>query len=208
MNPFLPIVSFLFVLTFNQASGADSSRCFKELPTLVQTGKYRTTVDVLNKHLSGILIFKWQDDQSIRTVFINEMGVTFFDLSFYADRYVYNSIMESLDKKAVRLSLAKDIGMLLKQGIFTPKSWNNPEILLGEAGTKNVLLKLQRKGKVLYTCNAECTRILSVTNLGRRKKVVQITPFYTGPSLQADSVIIQHQTVHFTIQLKKMYDSE
>jgi hypothetical protein len=208
MNPFLPLVSLLFVLNFNQASGADSSRCFKELPTLVQTGKYRTTVDVLNKHLSGILIFKWQDDQSIRTVFINEMGVTFFDLSFYADRYVYNSIMESLDKKAVRLSLAKDIGMLLKQGIFTPKSWNNPEILLGEAGTKNVLLKLQRKGKVLYTCNAECTRILSVTNLGRRKKVVQITPFYTGPSLQADSVIIQHQTVHFTIQLKKMYDSE
>lgn len=208
MNPFLPLVSLLFVLTFNQASGADSSRCFKELPTLVQTGKYRTTVDVLNKHLSGILIFKWQDDQSIRTVFINEMGVTFFDLSFYADRYVYNSIMESLDKKAVRLSLAKDIGMLLKQGIFTPKSWNNPEILLGEAGAKNVLLKLQRKGKVLYTCNAEYTRILSVTNLGRRKKVVQITPFYTGPSLQADSVIIQHQTVHFTIQLKKMYDSE
>ena len=208
MNPFLPLVSLLFVLNCNQASGADSSRCFKELPTLVQTGKYRTTVDVLNKHLSGILIFKWQDDQSIRTVFINEMGVTFFDLSFYADRYVYNSIMESLDKKAVRLSLAKDIGMLLKQGIFTPKSWNNPEILLGEAGTKNVLLKLQRKGKVLYTCNAECTRILSVTNLGRRKKVVQITPFYTGPSLQADSVIIQHQTVHFTIQLKKMYDSE
>lgn len=208
MNPFLLRVSLLFILTFNRAFGADSTRCFQQLPTLVEAGKYRTAVDVLNKHLSGILIFKWQENKSIRAVFINEMGVTFFDLSFYPDRYVYHSILESLDKKAVRISLAKDLGMLLKQGIFTSKSWNNPEVQPANANTKNVLLKLQRKGKVLYTCNTECTRILSSSNIGRRKKVVQITPFYSGASVQADSIIIQHQTVHFTIRLKKIYDSE
>ena len=40
-----------------------------QVPNIVST-KYKASIDVIGKHLSGILIFKMQEDSSIRTVFL------------------------------------------------------------------------------------------------------------------------------------------
>ena len=46
------------------------------------TTLYRTQIDVVGKHLSGLLFFKKLPDESFRVVFTNEMGLNFFDFHF------------------------------------------------------------------------------------------------------------------------------
>jgi hypothetical protein len=43
---------------------------------------YRTSADVVGKHLSGLLVFKFMPDSSTRVVFSNEMGFSLFDFGF------------------------------------------------------------------------------------------------------------------------------
>lgn len=209
MKPYLLLVNLLLLISSSRAQPPVQSNCLVPSNIPIEAARYRTTVDVLNKHLSGILIFKPQEDTSWRVVFINEMGVTFFDFSFFTDRYVVHSILESMDKKAVKRSLAKDLGMLLRLGIFTGLSlqqpdWQTDEKLPG----KTAVLKLQRKGKVAYQWDTNCQRVAGIRNFGRKKTVVEITPYYSSGNNKADSIWIEHRNVQFSIRLKKMYAEE
>ena len=163
--------------------------------------RYRAAIDVLDKHLSGILIFKTMEDKSIRTVFLNEMGVTFFDVTFYKNSYAYNSIMKSLDKKAVRISLAKDLGMILVRGIFEEsnkpiKKATNDKMLASKT------LQLKRMGYVNYFADKNCLGYYQIENWGKKKKVVSVAQKHIPDLSMPDSIFVQHHTVHFTISLK------
>src|SRR6187402_1932792 len=46
---------------------------------------YKTEVDVVGNHLSGLLLIKKMPDSSTRMVFSNEMGLKFFDFEFTTD---------------------------------------------------------------------------------------------------------------------------
>lgn len=209
MKPYLLLVNLLLFFFIGRAQTPVQSDCLAHSNIPIEEARYRTTVDVLNKHLSGILIFKPQEDSSWRVVFINEMGVTFFDFSFYPDRYIVHSILESMDKKAVKRSLAKDLGMLLRLGIYTRISLHQPEWQsVDKLPGKTAILKLQRKGKVAYQFDANCQRVTGIRNFGRKKTVVEITPYYSSGNNKADSVWIEHRNVQFSIRLKKMYAEE
>lgn len=178
-----------------------------EAGTVFKSVQYRASIDVIGKHLSGILVFKTQEDSSIRTVFVNEMGVTFFDISFFAQHYIFNAIMNSMDKKAVKRSLAKDLGMILMRGIY--KENTAAQQLQSQAGTANqqktFTLKLKRKGSVQYTYNSDREQYPVIENFGKNKKVISILQFYQQNNSAPDSIFVQHHTVHFTISLKQLH---
>ena len=185
-----------------------------ELQPKFESVKYRASIDVLNKHLSGILIFKTQEDSSIRSVFINEMGVTFFDITFYQDRYIYSSIMESMDKKAVKISLAKDLGMILMRGIYIVESrkfkekGNKDKQVLG-CKSNTFIFKLKRKGTVMYCANQHSTEFPLIYNYGKKEKsVITISQNYSAESIMPDSIFVEHHKVHFTISLKQFHATE
>ena len=180
-----------------------------QVPNIVST-KYKASIDVIGKHLSGILIFKMQEDSSIRTVFINEMGVTFFDITFYENTYQWNTIMESMDKKAVKISLAKDLGMILMKGIFVKKPAIAAANIQGlPANTPFVIeKKLKRKGIVKYYLLSGSHEIPQIENYGRKKKVISITQKYKDKNSMPDSIFVQHHTVPFTISLKHLHVTE
>ncbi len=175
--------------------------------------KFRAAVDVIGKHLSGILVFK-QDtiNHSIRTVFVNEMGVTFFDLTFFDDRYVFNTVLESMNKKAVKISLAKDIGMILMRGIFKKPDIVGSRFVATVDCKDRFILSLKRKGTVHYPCRPGTAAIEQIENFGRRKKVVTVSGFYDknqiGRNTLPDSIFVQHHTVNFTISLKQLHAAE
>lgn len=186
----------------------------KDIQPKFESVKYRASIDVLNKHLSGILIFKTQEDSSVRAVFINEMGVTFFDITFFEDRYEYNSIMESMDKKAVKISLAKDLGMMLVRGIFaiesqkSLKNRNNNNQAVG-CKSNTFTFKLKRKGIVTYCANQHSTEFPLIYNYGKKEKsVITITQNYSAESSMPDSIFVEHHKVHFTISLKQFHATE
>lgn len=203
-NSFFSILLFLSNVVFSQTT-------IKDIQPKFESVKYRASIDVLNKHLSGILIFKTQEDSSIRAVFINEMGVTFFDITFYDDRYEYNSIMESMDKKAVKISLAKDLGMILVRGVYKVESIKSKvesrksKVESGEL----VTIKLKRKGIVTYHLNQNSIEFPLIYNYGKKEKpVITITQNYSAESSMPDSIFVEHHKVHFTISLKQFHATE
>jgi hypothetical protein len=177
--------------------------CLKGIKPRFESTRYRASIDVLNKHLSGILIVKTMEDGTIRTVFMNVAGATFFDISFKTDSYLYNKVMESLDKKAVKKTLAKDIGMIVMQGIYKGlPSYSSDET------HRMITFKLRSKGSVRYTTTPDCAPVKTIENIGRRKKVVSINQFYATDNSVPDSIFVQHHTVHFTISLKQFHAAE
>src|SRR6187200_1732055 len=63
---------------------------------------YKTEVDVVGNHLSGLLLIKKMPDSSTRMVFSNEMGLKFFDFEFTTDgNFKVYFIMKKMNKKPV-----------------------------------------------------------------------------------------------------------
>jgi hypothetical protein len=208
MMRFLVRSSFLFLFCVCIAFTLQAQQdCVKASVPIFTSVRYRASIDVLDKHLSGILIFKTMEDESIRTVFLNEMGVTFFDMTFYKSSYVYHSIMKSLDKKAVRISLAKDLGMILVRGIFS-ESGKPIKKASADKMHSSKTLKLKRKGYVNYFADKSCTGYWQIENWGAKKKVVSITQKHIPELSMPDSIFVQHHNVHFTISLKHFHAAE
>src|SRR5258706_1999072 len=59
-----------------------NASCLKKFRPVFHADWYNASVDVIGKHLSGLLLFKMMPDSSTRVVFTNEVGVTFFDFEF------------------------------------------------------------------------------------------------------------------------------
>ncbi|HMN33715.1 MAG TPA: hypothetical protein PKA54_10110 [Chitinophagaceae bacterium] len=185
-----------------KASPIDSLRV-KYLPAW-ETVKYRTMIDVMGKHLSGILFLKNIEGQSTRCVFMNEMGVTFFDLNFENNQYHYESIMSSLNKKGVKITLAKDLGMILMDGIF--------QTVISENKTENktiLKLKLKRKGFVTFHIDSTKQQIPFVENKNKRNKTfITVQQLYLSNNTMPDSIFVKHHQINFQISLKQIHASE
>jgi len=198
--------SLLLIVLFSQpifAKTLEPDECLKNLRSGIESIKYRTSIDVLQKHLSGLLIFKRMDDSSIRAVFMNEVGATFFDITFYNDSYHYNYVMKSLDKKSVKKTVAKDLGMILMRGIYKGR----PSCITSLEHSY-ITLRLQSKGTVRYTTTPDCAPVELIENMGRKKAVISVRQFYTAKVSMPDSIFVQHHTVHFTISLKQFNAEE
>ncbi len=194
-------LSSLFLLWFvmNQTTvfAVDHDSCFLQSRIPFNGVKYRAAVDVVGKHLSGILIIKQQPNQSHRVVFLNEMGVTFFDFTFHEDNWVVNQIMESLDKKSVKKTLAKDFGMLLGKSILKKET-------ISTSG-KEISVKLKEKGRVTYYCREACGVSDRIVNFGKKNAVITIHNYFQTNDTP-DSIYIEHHKINFTIQLNRIHD--
>src|ERR1700722_15996567 len=59
--------------------------CIQKLKPEFNHVVYKTSVDVIGKHISGLLVVKRLPDSSTRVVFTNEMGFSYFDFGFPPD---------------------------------------------------------------------------------------------------------------------------
>lgn len=182
-------------------SASFTSSCDTPSVPVYEHATYRTSIDVKNKHLSGILILKTMDDSTIRAVFMNESGVTFFAIEYTSTEYRFLSILSSLDKHAVKRTLAKDIGMIVMRGIY---DWSHPPAALKQG----IELKLKRRGTVRYLSSGDCRQYSKIENYGRRKKVVSITQTFRQDNPVPECIFVEHHTVHFTISLKQLHVTE
>lgn len=77
----------------------------KPIITSSKNQKYKTTIDVLKNHLSGILVCKLSGDTSLRLVYVNEFGMKYFDMEFLQQKTIMHYVFEPLNKKALLSSL-------------------------------------------------------------------------------------------------------
>lgn len=164
---------------------------------------YRCTVNggfLFKKyHLSGLLFLKTLENGTVRAIYQNEMGFTFFNFEWDAnDSFKVNTVMPRLNRPAVIRTLRKDIELLLMKGL-QPET----EILFTDRG-KLLFRRLNIEGGYAYYIE-EDGRLIRIENAGEKAKV--ITMHIEGkndPSGMPRKVLIDHHKANFTIQLNKI----
>ena len=166
-------------------------------PAGSDTRKYRCSVDVSGKHLSGILIFKPMAGGHTRALFTGEAGPTFFDFELSDSAFQVHYCMKRLDKKAVLRTLRRDLELLLMlnkgipaEAVYTDgKAWYYPFD--------------HKKERLYYVTEPGCGQLLRAeSGNGRKKKVlVYYRDFEKGMPKAAS---IEHQTFTFVIRLEAL----
>ena len=172
---------------FNQA-------CLDKIkPALPDRQLYDASIDVVNRHISGLLIVKTLEDGSRRVVFTNEAGIKYLDFGWTADRDFHRYfIMEQLDKKAVVELLRRDFELLI--GIYYRnsqwKGWRN--------GSEYLMTTPVGNDRFYVVTDEDCTGFVRAELGSKRKRVVSIS--YPDH----ERVQIQHHTFDMQITLKKI----
>lgn len=180
-----------------QRTEGDADCIGKFRPQITETVLYSTQVDILQHHLSGLLLFKPMEDSSMRVVFASEMGLKFFDFAFGKDgSFTKHYLLPKMDKKAVVKTLRKDLEMvLMRQDPATAEVFTD--------GRYRYTAFPLKKGKVYYITSPDCTELVRAENGSRRKPVVEVflTHYRNGVP---DSILVQHKKIRFNISSQRV----
>ncbi len=85
---------------------------FREIFQPGQAVKYKTSIDVLKNHLTGILIVKQTDSITTHLVFITELGMKMFDFEITPNNTKAGYVFEPLNKPALINSLKRNFNTM------------------------------------------------------------------------------------------------
>jgi hypothetical protein len=201
---FLPLSSLAILIFLAGCSSAYKSlstsagdvSCIQKFKPRFNSTLYNTQVNVVGKHLSGLLLFKSMPDSSLRIVFSSEMGVKFFDFEFGRDGlFKVHQVMKQLDKKSVINMLKSDFEL----------------ILMRDKAAENVLIKTDgsytwygfpaNKETYYYITNQGCDSLVRIENAMKRKPKVQVVMLDYNNGIP-DSIGITHRNFNMDIGLK------
>ncbi len=199
LNSFCAILIGGCTSTYNdlQAVQTHNPDCIHKFVPTFHSDWYNASVDVVGKHLSGLLLFKTMADSSLRIVFTNEVGITFFDFEFGKQgEFNVRHIISQLDKRPVITLLRKDFELILMRGAsenlktFSRKD----EFFYARTGKKET---------DYFITDKDCASLLRIEKASRRMKKVEV--LLTGEQHKApDSVYLKHFTFNMQIALKKL----
>lgn len=180
-----------------QKTQADPSCLVKFKPNFTKA-LYNTKVDVVGKHLSGLLLIKLMPDSSTRLVFSNEMGFKYFDFEFSAAGvFKVYYVLPQMNKDAVLTTLRKDFELLLMQHLPIEKAFVLKKDGLFYYGFP------QTKGNNYYITDSACQQLIRLERASKRKPVVTAIMQNYSEGMP-DSIGISHENFNFTIGLKKL----
>lgn len=174
--------------------------CIQQFKPDFSNALYYTEVNVVGKHLSGLLLIKQMPDSSTRMVFSNEAGFKFFDFSFEKDGgFKVYYVIEQLNKKAVITTLRKDFEIILMH----PVNMQHGFVKRDTASGNNYYTFPQEKGLNYYITDSNCKKMIRMERASKRKAVVEIHEFDSENGLP-DSIGITHTQFNFNIGLKRL----
>lgn len=179
-----------------QQASVDASCIEKFIPEL-NSEWYSTSIDVIGKHISGLLLFKKLEDQSQRIVFTNEAGVKFFDFGFDSNgKFTVYRALDKISRKAVVNTFKDDFELLLMNTVKlkTP-------IPLKENETLKFAFDKGKETDYIVT-NSDCTRLIRLEKWGRKKIMTEIK--LSGSDPVPDSIQIQHFNFDMTIKMRRL----
>ena len=204
-------IRFLFILSSVFLPGAcnqyrhlqkiqDDETCIQKFRPDLSNVIYRTSVDVVGKHLSGLLIFRSMPDSSFRVVFTNEMGLSFFDFGFLpGNGFEVYQVVPQFDKKSVIKTLRKDFDLVM---------FRNLDSISKRYSLKDSSLVYhacpQPDGINYYITDAGCHQLIKMQRSSAKKPVVEAFIMGGSPEISPDSILIRHLNFEFTITLKKI----
>ncbi len=159
---------------------------------------YKATVDVMDNHLSGLLLIKKMPDSSTRMVFSNEMGLSFFDFEFTANgNFKVYSIIKKMNKRSVIKTLQHDFELVLMNKL------DNAAASVRSNDRLLYFIFPQDKGYNYYITDAGATELIRMERASHKKVIVEgIMKKYSNGI--PDTIGISHKTFEFNIGLKRI----
>jgi hypothetical protein len=172
------------------------SACSTLRPDGIEKAWYNTKIDVVGKHLSGLLLIKPMDGGH-RIVFTNEAGVTFFDFAFDpSGNFRVVNVIKQLNKKAVITLLQKDFALML--GLpFRNASYD--VFFHGD----DVFHGVKQKNEIAYfITDKDCASLRRLEwGSGRKQKV---TISFEGAPRKPKTIQIRHHTFDMVVSLHQI----
>jgi hypothetical protein len=192
-----------FIISCNQYSHmrriqADGSCILKFKPDFDHV-VYKTSADVTGKHISGLILIKYMPDSSVRIVFSNETGLSFFDFGFMPDNgFVVYQIIPDMNNKALIKTLKKDFDLVLFRNLDNSQYYSLAD--------SNLIYHAfpQTKGVNYYITDSSCGRLFKMQRSSAKRPVVEVVMGGIVTGFPPDSISIRHLNFNFTITLKKI----
>ena len=172
-------------------------KCIEKFKPVFNSDLYEAKVDVIGKHISGLLLFKTMPDSSTRIVFTNEAGVKFFDFEFRQNRFRVYQIIRQLNKKPVVKTLQKDFEMILMPWIGSEKP-----MVYKNANELRYVFNHEKEKDCLVT-NADCSTLQRLEKTSAKKKKVLVN-IIARNNQAPDLITIEHLTFNMKIALKRL----
>lgn len=182
-----------------QRSAIADVDCIRSFKPVFKTALYNTQVNVIGKHLSGLLIIKAMPDSSTRIVFTSEAGFKFFDFGFSGNNFTVYYIYKEMDKKAVIKTLRKDFELVLMNKLNTDEPY-----VLDNGGEKYSTFP-DGKDHYYYVTNSDCSRLIRMERGSKRNKVMTAIAQNFNEGVP-DTIGITHDNFSFNIGLKRIYN--
>jgi hypothetical protein len=159
---------------------------------------FNTTIDMMKRHFSGLMVIKPLPDEAYRVVFITEVGLKIFDMEFNRREVIIHYFMQAMNKKALVKTLTRDIGLILmrEHAAQTP-------VALHERSSGAPVLKYRENGRSFYYRLGETGMASGIIQSGPVLKKVK-ADFYSAGNNRVDSVSIAHYHVDLTIKLSRI----
>jgi hypothetical protein len=182
-----------------QRTPSDES-CIQKLKPDFHRVVYKTSVDVIGKHISGLLVVKRMPDSDTRVVFTNEMGFSYFDFGFPPDSgFKVYFIIPQMNKEALVRTLRKDFELLLFRNMETSKPY-----ALKDSGLIYHAYP-QTEGVNYYITDSNCRQLVKMQRASTKKPVMEAVIFGDYRDISPDSISIRHFNIsHFSITLKQI----
>ena len=166
-------------------------------PTGIETGWFDASVDVMGRHISGLLLIKNMPDSAYRIVFTNEIGITLFDFEFNSDGiFELKKIIPQLDRRPVINTLRTDFSLAL--GLYFRK-----DVQTWARGEK-MYYGVSSDGDTFYfISDTKCSVPMEFEMGSRRKRKVSVV-FKGEVAERPDEITISHHTFGMVINLKKI----
>ncbi len=210
MNSFLKLSSFLFAVVliascsnpYKHLQLAQSAQSARQYIPVFDRILYRCTVNgrfLFKKyHISGLLLFKELENGTVRAIYQNEMGLTFFDFEWNGEIFQLNKIIEQLNKPALVKVLKKDMELLLMKNL----DWEKEKLYLSRGNEQFYCLNIKDGGLAYYIeRNKELVRI---ENAGKTKVITMLVSGKGTPAAMPEQIFIDHHKANFTIELEKL----
>ncbi|HXB31733.1 MAG TPA: hypothetical protein VNW49_18050 [Puia sp.] len=174
--------------------------CIEKLKPDFHHVVYKTSVDVIGKHISGLLVVKHMPDNSTRVVFTNEMGLSYFDFGFPPDSgFKVYSIIPQMNKEGLVRTLRKDFELLQFRNMDNSKSY-----ALKASGLIYHAYP-QAEGANYYITDSNCRQLVKMQRASAKKPIMEAVIFGDSRNISPDSISIRHFNIsHFSITLKQI----
>jgi hypothetical protein len=157
---------------------------------------YKGSLNISKHHLTGLFFLKRISLNTVRIVFFNELGMSYFDLEITENKLLIHSCFPSLNRKSLLQLIENDFRLLLIADNtiikVKPSQSKEPEFLVFRVKSK--------RGSYRYTYEKDSGKIHGVQSsgaiIGRTDLIV-----YGDDGLQPVKISISNPTIHLHLRM-------